>query len=55
MEDLDILLIGFAYFVLACAMAAQMSYNNNNNNEWIYLILAGAIFVAVVYATGVVI
>ena len=30
-----------------------MSYNNNNNNnEFIYLILAGAIFIAVVYVTG---
>ena len=30
-----------------------MSYNNNNNNnELIYLILAGAIFIAVVYVTG---
>ena len=29
-----------------------MSYNNNNNNDLIYLILAGAIFIAVVYVTG---
>lgn len=29
-----------------------MSYNNNNNNDLIYLILAGAMFVAVVYVTG---
>ena len=30
-----------------------MGYNNNNNdNPWIYLILAGAIFIAVVYVTG---
>ena len=27
-----------------------MSYNNNNNDDpWVYLIIAGAIFIAVVY------
>tara|TARA_Y100000114_G_scaffold62940_2_gene57668 strand:+ start:7113 stop:7217 length:105 start_codon:yes stop_codon:yes gene_type:complete len=30
-----------------------MSYNNNNNDDpWVYLIIAGAIFIAVVYITG---
>lgn len=30
-----------------------MSYNNNNNNDpWVYLAIAGAIFIAVVYITG---
>ena len=29
-----------------------MGYNNNNDDPWIYLILAGAIFIAVVYVTG---